>query len=187
MSAERDERVLLDRARRGDREAFDQLMRAHLPRLHGFLLRLVGNHEDAEDLAQETLVKAFFALKWFRAESSFATWLYRIAVHLSRDLQRARMRRPSIASLSSVVLSSPEAAPPEQLARGEVARGVLAALESLPHRLRAVLVLRVFEGLEYREVARAAGVTEGTARVQVVKARQILMRVLDPLLRESSP
>jgi RNA polymerase sigma-70 factor (ECF subfamily) len=186
MSAERDERLLVARAKRGDREAFDQIVRAQLPRLHAFLLRLVGNHEDAEDLAQETLVKAFFALKWFRDESSFSTWLYRIAVHLSRDLHRSRARRPVAAPLSTVAIESRDVGPPEQLARGEVTRGLIAALERLPYRLRVVLVLRVFEGLEYRDVARAAGVTEGTARVQVVKARQTLMRVLDPLLRERS-
>src|SRR5262245_19843136 len=159
MSAERDERLLLARAKRGDREAFDQIVRAHLPRLHSFLLRLVGNHEDAEDLAQETLVKAFFALKWFRDESSFSTWLYRIAVHLSRDLHRSRTRRPLPTSLSTVAIQSRDAGPPEQLARGEVTRGLIDALERLPYRLRVVLVLRVFEGLEYRDVARAAGVT----------------------------
>lgn len=186
MSAELDEHLLLTRAKGGDREAFDQLVRAHLPRVHGLLLRLVGNHEDAEDLAQETLVKAFLSLEWIRRESSFTTWLYRIAVHLGRDLHRARKRRPPPTSLSALALASSEAGPPERLAGGEVAQCLIAALERLPYRLRVVLVLRVFEGLEYREVARIAGVTEGTARVQVVKARQSLMRSLEPFLREGS-
>ncbi|MFO0981404.1 MAG: sigma-70 family RNA polymerase sigma factor [Planctomycetota bacterium] len=191
MSEELDDRMLILRAKRGDREAFDQLVRSHLPRVYGLLKRIVGNHEDAEDLAQDTFTRAYFALQGFREDSAFTTWIYRIAVHLGRDLHRSRRRKPPPLSIHRLApgqaLAAPAASPIEVTLRGELAAGVAAALELLPYRLRVVLVLRVFEGLAYADIARVAGITEGTARVQVVKARQLLMRVLQPMFREQSP
>jgi len=166
----------------GDHAAFDALARRHFARIHALLFRLVGNHEDAEDLAQECFVKAHRSLGWYRGECSFATWLYRIAVHLSRDHYRKRSRRGPITSLTDM-LGAPQAkaSGPREDAMQLEFQGVLReALDELPHRLRTALVLRTLEGLEYEAIAEVLGIKPGTARVHVMKARKQLARTLRP-------
>ncbi|MEM7306831.1 MAG: sigma-70 family RNA polymerase sigma factor [Planctomycetota bacterium] len=177
-----DEKALLERARTGDREAFDQLVRAHFPRVYAVAFRLVGNHEDAEDLAQDAFVKAHRALSWYRGEGAFATWIYRIVVHLARDRFRRVERRPVEAALVAPVESRAGGGPAEELDRRELQRVLLDSLRRLPERLRTPLVLRTMEGLDYRDVAEATGVTPDTARTQVMKARRALARVMRPFL-----
>lgn len=180
---------LVERARSGDRAAFDELVRGHFARVYGLLFRMVGNHEDAEDLAQEAFVRAYRSLDWFRAESSFSTWVYRIALHLARDHQRKAGRRPLAAPLPEGDRTAEPAAgggPSDELAHRELGLGLDRALRRLPGRLRAALALRVFEGLEYEEISKLTGVTPGTARVHVMKARRLLLRWLAPWLERSS-
>ena len=174
---------LIAETRAGDPEAYDALARRHFQRIHALLFRLVGNHEDAEDLTQECFVKAHRSLDWYRSECSFATWLYRIAVHLSRDHYRKRSRRGPVASLTE--LNEVQAAPPSprggprDAAQQREFEGVLReAMDQLPHRLRTALVLRTLEGLEYDEIAEVLGIQPGTARVHVMKARRQLARLL---------
>lgn len=174
---------LIAEARVGNRSAYDTLARRHFQRIHALLFRLVGNHEDAEDLTQECFVKAHRSLDWYRSDCSFATWLYRIAVHLSRDHYRKRSRRGKVASLSE--LQDAQAAPPSprsgprELVQQHEFEGVLReAMDSLPHRLRTALVLRTLEGLEYDAIAEVLGIQPGTARVHVMKARRQLARLL---------
>jgi RNA polymerase sigma-70 factor (ECF subfamily) len=149
--------------------------------VYSVLFRLLGNHEDAEDLAQEAFVKAQRGLAWFRGEAAFSTWVYRIGVHLARDRFRAAARRPP-------ELRFPEEAPAargepgEELDRRELGRAVQAAIDRLPERLRTPFVLRALEGLDYADVAAATGVTPATARTQVMQARRILARWLGPFL-----
>ena len=178
-----DERALLERARAGDGQAFDLLVRAHFARVYAVVFRLVGNHEDAEDLAQEAFARAHRSLSAYRGEAAFATWLYRIAVHLARDRFRRAERRPL-----EVLLPAPDSAvgpeaPSEELDRRELRRVVADALERLPERLRTPLVLRALEGLDYADVAAATGVTPDTARTQVMQARRALARLLAPFFR----
>jgi len=178
-----DERILLERARAGDREAFGQLMAAHLPRVYSVAFRLIGNHEDAEDLAQETFVKAYRALDGYRGQASFSTWLYRIVVHLARDRFRRSAARPVEAALvPSFESRSGPVSPAEELDRRELRRAVTDSIRQLPERLRTPLVLRTLEGLDYEDVAIATGVTPQTARTQVMQARRALARLLKPFL-----
>lgn len=171
---------LVAAARAGRSAAFDQLARRHFARVHALLFRLVGNHEDAEDLAQECFVKAHRSLGWYRSDCSFATWLYRIAVHLSRDHYRKRSRRGPIASIEDAQLAPPaRGGGPRQRAQELEFQGVLRdALDALPHRLRTALVLRTLEGLEYDAIAEVLDIRPGTARVHVMKARRQLARLL---------
>lgn len=182
---------LVRRAQAGEAAAFDELVRTHFTHVYAFLHRQLGNPEDAEDLAQETFVRAHAALAHYRADASFATWLVRIAHHLAIDHQRAsgrRHRAQAFSGLDASVLESLreraelEPTPNERAARGELARALSLALDRLPPRLRAVLVLRVFEEREYDEVARITGVRPATARTQLVQARKLLLRWLAPLL-----
>ena len=173
---------LIERARAGDREAFDELVRRHFAPVYRMLHRRIGNHEDAEDLAQECFVRAWGALAWYRAEAPFGAWLYRVALHLAHDHARATSRRG--ARESEFARLRPETVGPAggELGRRELSGRVHAALERLPERLRDALVLRVFEGLEYDDVARVTGVTPATARTHVMQARRKLLRSLEPWL-----
>lgn len=185
-----EELLLVERAREGDRRAFDALVHTHFPRVYSLLFRLVGNHEDAEDLAQECFVKAYRSLRWFRGDSRFGTWTYRIAVHLARDHRRAQGRRPAVDELRAGLgdgLGDKARAPVDEMAGRELVALVERAVQRLPERLQVALVLRVLEGLDYDEVARVTGVTSSTARTHVMKARRELSRLLGPLLERRSP
>ena len=186
-----DVQALVSRAQRGDRVAFDALVREHFTPVYAFLHRLVGNPEDAEDLAQETFVRAHKALALYRTDASFSTWVLRIAHHLAIDHRRARGRRHAAAPFSGIdpalvdalVERGPRGAGPGEVAqRGELVRELARALDRLPERLKAVVVLRVIEERDYDEVAAILGVKAATARTQVMQARKLLLRWLGPWL-----
>jgi RNA polymerase sigma-70 factor (ECF subfamily) len=166
------------RAREGDLAAFDALARAHFKRVYSFTHRLIGSHEDAEDLAQECFVRAWRALPHYREEAAFATWLCRIALHLAQDHRRAGARRAVAIPIEHGDRPSSEASPAEALTRAELSQEVARALDRLPPRLRAALVLRAIEGREYDEVAEITGVKSATARTHVMQARRLLQRAL---------
>ncbi|MCP3920685.1 MAG: sigma-70 family RNA polymerase sigma factor [bacterium] len=170
-------------AREGDRAAFDRIVRAHFRRVYALLHRLVGNHEDAEDLAQECFVRAYRNLHHLRPGGSFPSWLGQIAVHLAQDHHRSRGRR-RVEPLEGFAdhASDREDGPPAELSRREVVRKIGEAVERLPYPLRTALVLRVLEGRDYDEVADLCGVRPTTVRTQVMKARRLLMRWIAPLL-----
>jgi len=170
---------LLERASAGDRAAFDDLVRGHLGEVYRLIHRLVGNHEDAEDLAQDCFVKAYRSLRFYRGEGTFAAWLGRIAVHLARDHHRRRGRQLRTVALEPTEVGQ-DAGATDELSRRELVRHVGEAVEDLPHNLRAALVLRVLEGRDYDDVARATGMKPGTVRTQVMKARKRLMSALRP-------
>lgn len=194
----------IEAARGGDREAFDGLVRDHYGPVYATAFRLIGNHEDAEDLAQECFARAYGALAWYRHDGPFAAWLRRIVVHLAHDRFRAAGRRPEShgvplepgrrAARAEHSATSPRGEREPALAAGltpasqagaqELTRLLGEALRRLPAHLRIPLVLRTLEGLDYDEIARATGVTPATARTQVMKARRALRRLLAPYLRE---
>ena len=192
-SLESEEQALIRRARAGDREAYDDLVRAHFERVFALLQRMIGNHEDAEDLAQECFVRAYLALPRYREESRFSTWLHRIAVHLALDHHRSHVRRRADVTLDEVALA--EAIDAGEISRsashaashtgrepgaGELSRKLAAALDRLPPRLRSALVLRTLEEREYPEVAELLGIKPATARTHVMQARKLLVRWLAP-------
>lgn len=180
---QREEAAWIDSAREGDRGAQERLLRLHYVRVHATAFRLIGNPEDAEDLAQECFVRAFRSLGYFRGDGSFAAWLRRIVVHLCQDRFRARGRQPEPVPLPPEVdLAAPAREPGQGLEQRELGRRVDQALEALAAPLRVTLLLRVREGLEYEEIARATGVTPATARTRVMKARKELGRLLGPWL-----
>ncbi len=180
---------LVARATEGDRGAFDQLAREHFNEVFRLLHRMVGNHEDAEDLAQECFVRAYRSLRFFRGEGSFAAWLGRIALHLARDHHRRRGRGLPLVAIDpgAAEPQSREGEPARQLSRREMIQKVGEAIERLPHNLRAAVVLRVLEGRDYAEVAEATGMKPTTVRTQVMKARKRLMAMLAPWLERRRP
>jgi RNA polymerase sigma-70 factor (ECF subfamily) len=168
------------RARAGERGAEEELLRAHYAGVHATAFRLVGNPEDAEDLAQECFVRAFRSLGFYRGEGSFAGWLRRILVHLAQDHYRAHGKEPEPAPLPGELCGGRE--PHGMLEGRELARFLADALRSLAAPLRIALLLRTREGLEYAEIGSMTGVTPETARTRVMKARKVLLRQLAPYL-----
>lgn len=190
----------LERARAGDRTAFADLIRIHRPRVQRVALRLVGSPEDAEDLAQETFVRAWRGLGSFRGtaggaspNAALSSWLLGITVHLCRDLMRARGRRPEDAAASLLAsedgpqLEGRERPPSVLSAEAETRARVELAIAALPERLRVPFVLRALEGQDYDDVARITGVRAATVRTQMVQARRALRRMLGPLIEEEDP
>src|SRR5262249_44429600 len=137
-----DVEALVRRAQGGDRAAFDELVRTHFTTVYAFLIRMVGNPEDAEDLAQECFVRAHRFLAHWRGEAAFSSWLLRIALHLARDHHRSRAsRRPTrrFSELADAEVSQ-IAERPQAAASGELARRLALAVERLPEHLHAALV-----------------------------------------------
>lgn len=184
----------LAQAAGGDRAAFASLIRVFRPEVQRVALRLVGNHEDAEDVAQDTFIRAWSGLDRLIAQhgsaaaSKLGPWLMGIAVHLVRDIQRKRSRGPrreSAARVLELEQSLRARASDEPDARGkarETQALLRAAIDSLPDRLRVAIVLRAFEGLDYSTIAEITGVRAATARTQVAQARKGLRRILSTSL-----
>jgi RNA polymerase sigma-70 factor (ECF subfamily) len=172
---------LVAAAKGGDREAFDALVRATYADAYGLALRLTANEEDAKDVVQEAYLRAYRALKRFRGDASFTTWLYRItancaATHLGK---RNRHRHEDLDDFE-VQDTQPDTDPEEQ-AEAALLRGrVSEALEALPPRLRAVVVLRDVYDLPHDAIAAELGISEAAAKVRLHRARLRLRSQLFP-------
>lgn len=186
------DRALADAAASGDRDAFEALVLRHQRRIVNYAMAIVRDAADAEDVAQETFLRAYRSLTRFRGESSFKTWLYAIATNAARTGldRRGRRRRLEEGSLDD------EAAP---LSAGDVPAGgadaettlvrresIDRALAALPPDLRVAVVLRDVEGLDYKEIAAATRAPIGTVESRIFRARRRLRPRLQPLMGRSS-
>lgn len=176
---------LLERAKAGDLDAFDQLMRMHERQVLSTAMRLLGNMEDAQDAAQETFLRLYKSLNRLPDILEIKSWLYRVTVNLCNDAHRKRRRNRTEA------LSGPDpasAAPDPELMWLNHERGRLVemALTTLPEKERAAVVLRDVEGLSTREVAGILGSSEVTVRSQICVARGKLKKFTDRYLRKRS-
>jgi RNA polymerase sigma-70 factor (ECF subfamily) len=176
----------------GDRDAFEALVRRHQTRIVNYAMAIVKYPADAEDVAQETFIRAYRSLTRFRGDSSFKTWLYTIATNAARTGLERRVRRNRLEDESL----DDEAAP---LAAGDVPAGgadaettlvqresIDRALAALPPDLRIAVVLRDVEGLDYKEIAAATGAPIGTVESRIFRARRRLRALLQPLIGRSS-
>lgn len=157
----------VERSRGGDREAFDSLVLRHQRNVYRLCYRYVNDHADANDLTQEVFLRAWRAVGRFRGQSRFSTWLYRIAVNACLNFRAAR-KTPTL-ELSDQ-LPDPRAAASERLVREERARRVREAVARLPEKQRATLILKVYNDLTHREVARVLGSSVGTVKANLFHA-----------------
>ncbi|HWG47726.1 MAG TPA: sigma-70 family RNA polymerase sigma factor [Gemmataceae bacterium] len=164
-------------AQQGDRPAFAALVESYWDRLYRWLYHLTHDQHTAEDLAQETFLKAFAGLKKFQAGTNFAAWLFRIAHNNFANQCRtaARQREPLPDDLTDS-----RRGPLEEAVSAEALQNVARAIQRLPADFRAALLLRLEEGLSFRQIAEVLDLTEETARWRVFKARQKLMSILAP-------
>jgi len=173
--------ALVTAARRGDRRAFEELVRATTADTYTLALRLTGNDDDARDVVQEAYLRAFRGLRRFRGDAQFATWMYRItancaATHLAR---RSRNRAESLSDEIPVADLRPEHDPEHRAAAAEERVMVAAALATLPWRLRQVVVLRDIYDLAHRDIAAELGISEAAAKVRLHRARRQLRSMLE--------
>jgi RNA polymerase sigma-70 factor (ECF subfamily) len=168
------EMQLLARAQRGDVEAFEKLTSGCVDRLFAVALRLVGNRAEAEDVVQETLLRAWRGLGGFRGRSSFFTWLYRIAVNEAKRSLEKGARRPELIDLADDQVqgrSSPSDGPARRAEHRELLAALDAALLALPLDHRTAVVLRDIEGLSTREAADIVGVGEAAFKSRLHQGR----------------
>lgn len=181
------EQELVARANRGDQDAFAQLVEANQNKIYSLTLRMTGSPEDGADLAQEAFLRAWRALPTFQGESSFSTWLYRLASNLCIDFLRREKRRRAAVSVTS--LDDEESAAPTEvpdhrftpegeLERRELRAAVGRALLKLSDEHRQVLILRELDGLSYAEIAQALALEEGTVKSRIARARLSLRNIL---------
>lgn len=163
------DRELVSSCLAGDNEARRMLYTQNVQRVYAMALRLTGSVSDAEDVVQETFIKAFRSLPSFRQESALGTWLCRIAINLCRDLFKRRSR-----------FESEDKIPEAEHSGGLFAERpkLLAALEKLPDGYREVLVMHDVLGMEHNEMAEVLGVHEGTSKSQLHKARARMRELL---------
>jgi RNA polymerase sigma-70 factor, ECF subfamily len=164
------------------RQTFDRLLLEHLPALQRFTIRLCGNVTQAEDIAQEAVVRAARAWNTYRAQASFKTWLFQIAINVFRDSLARRATRQRLPG-DLIDQTTPDPATSAQ----ETELGVLIArlISTLPPRQREVLVLLVHEQLEYADAARVLGISEQNLRATLHLARQRMKQLLEPYLNAS--
>lgn len=185
-----EERELVERARKGDLEAFNSLVIAYQNTAYNVAFRILGNHPDASDAVQEAFIKAFKGICKFKG-GSFKSWLLRIVTNTCKDVLRARRRKPAtplyplnakkgeIEQERVSFLSSNGENPENYAERQELARLIQQAIDQLPFDHKAVIVLSDLEGLDYNEIAEALGIPLGTVKSRLSRARA---RVRDYLL-----
>jgi RNA polymerase sigma-70 factor (ECF subfamily) len=189
-SADGSETVLVERLRRGDGAAFEELLRAHTGRLLAVARRLLGNEEDARDVVQDAFLSAFRSIDRFDGQAALGTWLHRIAVNAALTKLRSRRRHPEkpIEELLPTFLEDGhQARPPRDwpdpsaaLSRQETRDSVRRHIGELPEDYRTVLLLRDIEGMDTEETARMLGLTPGAVKTRLHRARQALRALLEP-------
>jgi RNA polymerase sigma-70 factor (ECF subfamily) len=180
----------VERARSGDSEAFRLLVEQHSRAVFRLAFRMTGNEQDAEDVVQETFLRAFRQLDKYEARSSFSTWLYRIASNYSLDLIRMRKRhedrreRGKASEERDILQTMPANAPgPDRIAHSnQVQARVNEALNELSDQERTAFVLRHFEGLSIDEIGETLGTGTNATKHSIFRAVQKLRRSLEPLV-----
>jgi len=179
----------VERARSGDSDAFRLLVEQHSRAIFRLAFRMTGNEQDAEDVVQETFLRAYKQLDRYEARSSFATWLFRIASNYSLDLIRMRKRHEDRRErgtdeerdiLQSIPMDTPG---PDRITYGsQVRERVNAALDELSPQERAAFVLRHFEGQSIEEIGAALGTGSNATKHSIFRAVQKLRKTLEPIV-----
>ncbi len=188
--ADINDKLLIDRCKRGERDAFDTLVRTYEKRVYNLAYRLSGNYDEAQDIVVESFIRVFQALKMFRGDANFSTWLFRIVTNVYLD-RRKRTRNKQHLSLeeyieldeNSVSRQVEDQGPtPDVIAEANERTDLLQqAIASLPDYQRTMIVLYHTEGLAYDEIAEVLSLPIGTVKSRLNRARLTLREKLEPL------
>lgn len=192
MITEREcDQLLVERVQAGDKQAFDLLVAKYQRRLMRLVSRIVHDTAEAEDVVQETFIKAYRALRHFRGDSAFYTWLYRIGINTAKNFLVTQGRRTPTSTDADAeqaeVFDDGEQlrdinTPESLLASKQIAETVNAAMDALPVDLRTAIALREIEGLSYEDISEIMACPIGTVRSRIFRAREVIAEKLRPLL-----
>lgn len=172
--------TVIEGCKRGDAEAFEQLVRASNRDVYSLALRLTGNPDDAAEVTQETYMKLLRSIGSFRGEAKFSTWLYRVTSNVAITAMRKRSRRRLDVSLETVDWENipTPSDPAAEVERRQLRHRLDRAISSLPAGYRAVVVMKDVYGLSLDHIGKQLGITEGAAKVRLFRARQRLKGML---------
>lgn len=183
---------LMARVAEDDERAFSELVMRFQGRVANLISRVLNDREATDDLAQEVFVRVFVHRRNFRRGSRFSTWLFTIAANLAKNEIRRRVRRRNWFSLdalqemvqdNALVLADPAEGRESLMEREQLQEAMGRAIATVPEKYRLALVLRDIEGLAYEEIAQVLGIPGGTVRSRINRARSMLKRKLQPLLK----
>jgi RNA polymerase sigma-70 factor (ECF subfamily) len=169
---------LVARAQEGDLPAFEELVRKYQREIYNLACRLVQDPEEAKDMAQQTFMQAYIHIREFRGQSQFRTWLFRIAINQCYNFFKTKKKFGDPVDSQELVIVAEDHNPQEGLMAAEDKSRLYAALERLPAKQRAVLTLKLEQGLSYQEISKELGGTAGAARVNFCQAVKTLKKYL---------
>ena len=185
--------ALVKRVQRGDKRAFDLLVRKYQHKIAHLVARYVRDTSEVQDVSQEAFIKAYRGLANFRGESAFYTWLYRIAINTAKNYLASQARRGDENGVDAQEAEQFDgadglreyASPERVLLTEEIKQTVHETIKELPDDLRVAISLREFEGMSYEEIAEAMECPVGTVRSRIFRAREAIDQALKPLLGRS--
>ncbi len=187
------DQALVERVQQGDKRAFDILVLKYQHRIIKLIARFVRDADDVQDVAQEAFIKAYRALKNFRGDSAFYTWMYRIAINTAKNHLVSAKRRATDSALDASEAEQYEGAdwlkeyatPEKEMLAEEIKRTVNKTISELPDDLKEAITLREMEGLSYEDIAEVMACPIGTVRSRIFRAREAVDKQLKPLLDRS--
>lgn len=185
--------ALVERVQKGEKRAFDLLVRKYQHKVIGVISRYISDWSECQDVAQEAFMRAYRAMAAFRGDSQFYTWMYKIATNTAKNHLVSQGRRPpadDIAIDDAVQLDGgmrlkDRATPEHELMRQEIEQTVFATVEALPEDLKTAITLREVDGLSYEEIAEKMNCPIGTVRSRIFRARDAIDQKLRPLLSDA--
>jgi RNA polymerase sigma-70 factor (ECF subfamily) len=169
---------LVARAQDGDLPAFEELVKQYQREVYGLACRMVSDVEEAKDLTQQAFLQAFVHIRSFRRDAQFRTWLFRIAINQCYNFLKSRKKFGDPVDCEEITLTATEPSPEAELITQDDRRRLYEALERLPAKQRAVITLKLEQGLSYQEISQVLGGTAGAARVNYCQALKTLKKYL---------
>ena len=184
------DQALVERVQQGDKKAFDILVLKYQHRIIKLIARFIRNSDEVQDVAQEAFIKAYRALKNFRGDSAFYTWMYRIAINTAKNHLVSASRRATESAVDAQDAEQYDsgdwlreyATPEKELLAAEIKKVIYETISGLPSDLKEAVTLREMEGLSYEEIAEVMSCPIGTVRSRIFRAREAIDKQIKPLV-----